>query len=984
MLTQPLPANNIFTIIPNSGLQFLDFGFDFATVSGHRRSFRESSAAASEGNEVSLDIIHTDAESDTVVSHTGAVVSEDGMFSVRFEAALAAFGDDWIPMPFFKELGRDSEGQWRFDQGPSNWVRAKIITFDEPDFEGNTHRLVLVVDTELVRMADVPANKVPPAPPYEVLESGEPNYGFAHDISANSWLLGQDWMFEWLRTSMERPERRDLYRAQKGEDGRVRPTLPWAYYVTLLSGLNAAGIAPRLKLLNTISDASARQAVDVDVVLDVGNSRTCGVLIESPESEGLNLTDARTLELRDLSTPCHIYDEPFRSHAEFHRIDFGDARLARDSGRAGFDWASLVRVGPEAVRLDGMRFGAEGPSGISGPKRYLWDDQPARQPWVFNSAMTNDASVPVFGTVTDHITAHGDLKGPEDGETIDPLFSRSSLFTFLLVEILFHAFAQLNSVAYRRQTDSEALPRRLRRLILSIPTGTPLIERQIFEGRAHEARALFLELSKRKTDPEGQRHELKLEVRLDEATCTQMVYLYNEIARRFGREPRAVVETLGRTEPNALRIASLDIGGGTTDLMIMTYRLDGGALRPEEEFREGFRRAGDDLLRAIIGHLVLPAIARHLKKCGVPDAQEKVRAFMQPRESTAVVRHRRKLFTSQVLVPIGLAILAAHEELGLKGDYVSLRRTVQTIDVAKAITSAPERAIRYFDEQMADVGADAFALREMTVEVTGEQIEDIFASEIDPLLKALSRVIGELKCDVLLVAGRPSRLPAITELLMRHLPISPHRLVSMHRYRVGNWYPFSTSNGFVGDPKTTVVVGALIATLGSEMLLPDFAIDMRGFSLGSTASILGIINGEVIEKDSIIFDNMVDAEETESEPVRWNAMCYIGFRQLKYERWPATPLYCVSLTAAASERHKSMSPWMVVYRRPELPEPDDAGRVKPRPEQIDIMEIQGSRGDATTIPRAALECRLKTMTESDGYWLDTGFVQIVDDAHDNG
>lgn len=979
MLTAPLPPANIFTIIPNTGLQFLDFGFDAKEVAAHRRNFVETRA----DGELNLLIVSPQAGGNGFVSHTGETVSEDDVFAVRFEHALAVLAEDWIPMPFFKELGRDASGRWRFDQGPSNWVRARIMELDELDENGHTHRVVLCVDTDLVRAEDVPADLVKPGPQYEAVKD-EPSFGFAFDIAANSWLLSQDWMFEWLRDSMGRPERQRLVRVPRGDDGNVRPTMPWTYYVTLLSGLAEAGIAPRLKLLNTIESSSARQAVDVDLVLDVGNSRTCGVLIENPEREGLNLGEARTLELRDLTRPCHIYNEPFRSHAEFHRIDFGNARLARGSGRAGFEWASPIRVGPEAVRLDGMRFGAEGPSGVSGPKRYLWDDQPSRQPWVFNSATTGDSAVPVFGAFTSFVNANGDLKGADDGETIDPLFSRSSIFTLLLVEILYHAFAQINSVSYRRQSPSEALPRRLRRLILSIPTGTPLIERQIFEGRAQEARALFLELSNRKTDPDDQRHELKLEVKLDEATCTQMVYLYNEIAQRFGRDPKAVLETLSRNEPGSLRIASLDIGGGTTDLMIMTYRAEGGALRPQEDFREGFRRAGDDLLRAVIAHVVLPALARHAHACGLAEADDFVAGFMQPRDSTAVVRHRRKLFTSQVLVPIGLAVLSAHEELGRRGDYLGLRQAVQTIDVASAIDGAPVEPRRHFEAVAADAGATGLDLRDLQIQITGEQIESVFGSEIEPMLRALCRVIGELKCDILLVSGRPSRLPAIMELLMRQVPISPHRLIPMHRYRVGSWYPFATPQGFVGDPKTTVVVGALISTLGNDMLLTDFAIDMRNFSLGSTARIFGTINGEVIEPDSILFDDTVDPEEIESRPAPWNSMCYIGFRQLKYERWPATPLYCVSITPSATERHKRMSPWMVVYRRPDLPEPNESGARKPRTEQIGVLEIQGSTGDATTIPRAALDCQLKTMTEPDGYWLDTGLVQFMEGMKEHG
>ncbi|MFX5933734.1 virulence factor SrfB, partial [Acinetobacter baumannii] len=86
-------------------------------------------------------------------------------------------------------------------------------------------------------------------------------------------------------------------------------------------------------------------------------------------------------------------------------------------------------------------------------------------------------------------------------------------------------------------------------------------------------------------------------------TCTQIVYLYNEIAKKLELTPSDMFRLLGRRNFNGvsekLRIASMDIGGGTTDLMIVSYAVDppgSDALAPVQNFREGFRKAGDDIL----------------------------------------------------------------------------------------------------------------------------------------------------------------------------------------------------------------------------------------------------------------------------------------------------------------------------------------------------------------------------------------------------
>src|SRR5450432_344512 len=92
-------------------------------------------------------------------------------------------------------------------------------------------------------------------------------------------------------------------------------------------------------------------------------------------------------------------------------------------------------------------------------------------------------------------------------------------------------------------------------------------------------------------------------VELDEASATQLVYLYTMVKEIFGG---SAAEFLGLSIPRPgapraeVRIASIDIGGGTTDLMVASYTLDRGALAPRQLHREGPKLAGDDLLREVI------------------------------------------------------------------------------------------------------------------------------------------------------------------------------------------------------------------------------------------------------------------------------------------------------------------------------------------------------------------------------------------------
>src|SRR5262249_53206940 len=64
---------------------------------------------------------------------------------------------------------------------------------------------------------------------------------------------------------------------------------------------------PRLQFIDTVSKRVnetdiASRTVNVDLVLDVGNSRTCGILMERfPNQENVELNNCYALRLRDLS-----------------------------------------------------------------------------------------------------------------------------------------------------------------------------------------------------------------------------------------------------------------------------------------------------------------------------------------------------------------------------------------------------------------------------------------------------------------------------------------------------------------------------------------------------------------------------------------------------------------------------------------------------------------------------------------------------------
>ena len=121
----------------------------------------------------------------------------------------------------------------------------------------------------------------------------------------------------------------------------------------------------------------------------------------------------------------------------------------------------------------------------------------------------------------------------------------------------------------------------------------------------------------------------EIRVEWDEASCAQLVYLYTEINQNFAGHPEEFFDAIGRpdrSDRESITIASIDIGGGTTDLVITDYRLDhnghtGGGTNvhiiPNQRFRDSFKIAGDDILLDVIQSYVLPAFEQALREVGV-------------------------------------------------------------------------------------------------------------------------------------------------------------------------------------------------------------------------------------------------------------------------------------------------------------------------------------------------------------------------------
>lgn len=970
-------SSETVTLIPNSGVQFIDFAFDAGAQPPLSRNFAVTPAAP---GAVNIHILAKDEDGNLHYTPPGAarpvIPEDDDTYGMNADNALARFDRLWLPFPFFRKTGSG------FDGGPTTWARIKVIRLETPDARGRTHHVVLAFDTLLTPR--LPGQ--PYAAPEEDVDATEKVYfAFSGDHAHNSAFMASPWVSGWLSEQYARGL--SAQRGRRVEPGAfANPGEHWAAYMVLLDVIARACPMPMVELADIFSLHGRRDPVGVSLVLDVGNSRMCGVLVEdAPAATFADVSHSYRLELRDLSRIEHVYSEPFESRIEFAAPDFGPTRHASAASRnkrEAFWWPSPVRVGPEAARLAALTDGTEGASGLSSPKRYLWDGEPRVQPWINNNTNLPEGAEPqeIRGPMIARLTEDGTvtLRKPGALPGLMRRYSRSSLYTLMLGELLIQAATQINSVDVRKNRMNAGSPRVLRQIIMTLPSATPLAEQKVMRDRIEAAVDLVWQVMGW-NDPATTFEKPRIRLDWDEATCTHLVYLYNEIQHKFQGTPREFFELMtdGRRSERgmpALRVASIDIGGGTTDLMIMNHEIRPGTetvIEPQPLFREGFRVAGDDILKELAEAYLLRDLAADLQAQGVREPQALLSNLFGGNLAAMSQRDRamRGQLVAQILARAAIGLLLRYETGTMaEGERATLAELLAGVEV----TADP--ALRWFEEAARLAGAREYRLLDMPVEMRRGMIEDLVRGKAGPMIRDLCDLVRAYDCDILLVSGRPSQYAVVRQLILSGMPVTANRIIAMGDYRVGNWYPFRSSDFRIADPKTTAVTGAMLCHICSQptgnMTLRTDAMKMR-----STARYIGIMSdrGE-IAPGNVLLEN-VDLDSGQGMVnfrMPLEGARFLGFRQLPIPRWPASPLYFVTFRRPEDIARFDLPVQVEFERAPAHREGDEQVM-----EDFRVTQVFDRTG-RDELGKGRVTSRLQTMVTDNqseaGYWLDTGVL----------
>ncbi|EMD1684050.1 virulence factor SrfB, partial [Salmonella enterica] len=548
-----------------------------------------------------------------------------------------------------------------------------------------------------------------------------------------------------------------------------------------------------------------------------------------------------------------------------------------------------------------------------------------------------------------------------------------------------------------------ASPRQLRTLILTLPSAMPKQEREIFRQRMFEALALVWKAmgwhpqDEDFTTPKQREKSVvpvpEIQMEWDEASCGQLVWLYNEAISHYAGRTESFFNALARPdrqpEPGvvpgrALRVASIDIGGGTTDMAIVHYQLDDGVganvkITPHLLFREGFKVAGDDLLLDIIQRCVLPSLQTALQRAGVTDAAALLATLFGDSgriDTQAILRQQTAL---QLFMPLGHAVLSAWEQSDINDPFAGLHATFGDLLIRRPTSNVMNYIQQAIDHALPS-GSPTFDIFNVPLQIQFSQLqESLLAGQftLTTPLHAVCEAISHYHCDILLVTGRPTCLPGV-QALIRHLqPVPVNRIVWMDKYQVHEWYPFS-QQGRIGNPKSTAAVGAMLCSLALDLRLPRFNFKAADIGAYSTVRYLGVLDNTVNTlRDENIWYHEIDLDKPGATldarlhfPLRGNVT--LGFRQLANSRWPATPFYCLSINSA--ELAKTIAGDGVLNVRLKL-----RGSSKDSAPESFILSDAWLQ-DGTPVAADALTLKLNTLADrrhsGSHYWIDSGSVYL--------
>jgi hypothetical protein len=583
------------------------------------------------------------------------------------------------------------------------------------------------------------------------------------------------------------------------------------------------------------------------------------------------------------------------------------------------------------------------------------------------------------------------------------LFSKNALLKFVFLEIINHAFVQINSYPFRLEHGNMTMPRYIKRITISCPTAMIQKEQIPLREAAIEACQLlnnFIRISNFSSNntknwfevPEiipsiqdlkkkSSGLENKVDWNYDEATSAQMVFAYSLLSHKLNSQSAIISDTL-IAKKKELIIGSIDIGAGTTDIMIAKHHIKSENMvvdRLEPVFWESFKIAGDDLLKELVQQIVIEGVVsnendegcsgvieNHARQLGIENIGDKLNGFFGEDSNNIgyVGRMMRKAFVNQIAIPVCYKYLSIANESSEY--YLTTEEILGKEFKNTALTN-------YFTKHF------GFSFLDIKWKLSPKKVNAIVEAVFSKLIHQISFILNDSNCDYVVLSGRPCSLFSMESIFRNSLAVNPDRLINLNHYWVGKWFPFSDNRGYVENPKTVVTVGALISLMAGRLnQLGDFRLDISDLKKTDFSTVNNIVVKKFTGSELVL-----SPKRAESNYLVNKLPFNLGYTRVEAKNYPINQIYSIGFSDSdIINNYKLRYPNQTESHYIDRMMRFKADTLQKMPlkvtisrdfeedkELLKIDAIETNEGEEISIK--SLKINLQSLENEKGYWLDT-------------